>query len=232
MFSIKSTYILFVFIYRQLHHREYTYDFFQVLKWLVFAFRWGGIIKSNANKNLLLRASYFCLSRYCFFLWFSLSLYLSLFSLCITDSPLAQAPQMMLRLRNWFYLRLCVLFFCAQNWATLTNHFEKSDFVRIIHLFNSWDLFTFSSIHSSPFALSLSLSRLPFISFFLSGFFSYWLSTAFKWNRFLLILLRVLLRIPSCGRSALSPLFEQVNEIVLYLAQLYCSHSTVWFSPV
>lgn len=83
---------------------------------------------------------------------------LSLFSLCITDSPLAQAPQMMLRLRNWFYLRLCVLFFCAQNWATLTNHFEKSDFVRIIHLFNSWDLFTFSSIHSSPFALSLSLS--------------------------------------------------------------------------
>lgn len=83
------------------------------------------------------------------------------------------------------FISVCYVFFLlsVKNWATLTNHFEKSDFVCIIHLFNSRHLFAFYFL---PFILSLlracSLSlfyaRLLTVSvtFFLSRFFSNWLS--------------------------------------------------------
>lgn len=244
MFSIKSRYILFV-----LYMDSYTIKRVDSHAWFFrFWSDWFSLsrevpLSNQMQTKIYLRALYCRLSRFRFFFFF-LFWILSVSLACVFSIPIW--PKHL----QWYWdyvivfisVWVCVCFFCVQNWATLTNHFEKSDFVCIIHLFQ---LKTFICIFFHSFSLSISVcvtvvlspsldsSFVVSASFFLSRFFSNWISTGFWMQPFSSIFARVLLRMYSCGRNALSPLFEQVKwNCVFFLAQLWCLHSIVWFPLV
>lgn len=198
---------------------SYTIEYFsgsEVIGFSVFSVRWHYQIKCKQSST-----------RECCSFVYLVNISFSSFSLSVSISVLFPfGPSTFNDALDYVIVFISQLLSRFKNWATLTNHFEKSDFVCISHLFNSRDLFAFSSIHSLALACSFAVFLLrsfcqdfPVIDF----------RRCFEWNRvFFKILLRVLLRITTCGRCrALSPLFE---HNCVFLAQCCLTFHCVVFT--